>query len=112
MAVFRRRRAGEIALHQRHDVDAAIGAAGPQAADHQFVVQHVVAHHVKRIAAVDPALHQLGFGRRHPGVAIAHQETPDGADRSSPGSAGTGRRRIFVFHAADVAAVVAQIGDA
>ena len=63
------------------------------AADHQFVVQHVVAHDVERMAAVDPLPHQVGLRRRQPRVAIAHQEAADRRDRSSPESAETGRRR-------------------
>jgi len=40
----------EIAPHQFDDVDAAVGAAGPQATDHQLVVHHMVADHMKRQA--------------------------------------------------------------
>src|SRR6185437_8990347 len=49
VTVFRGRPEGEIAPHQFDDVDAAIGAPGPQAADHQFIMQHVVAHHMERL---------------------------------------------------------------
>ncbi len=66
-----------MAPHQLDDVDAAIGASGPQAANHQLVVQLVIAHHVEGVTAVDPLLDEIGFHRRQPCVAIAHQEAAD-----------------------------------
>src|ERR1700730_853910 len=66
----------KIVPHQLDDIDAAVGSAGPGAADHQFVVHDMVANDMERVVAVDPFADQIGFRRREPGVAIAHQEAP------------------------------------
>ena len=78
MTVFRGRPAREVAPHQRDDIDAAICTAGPQTADHYLVVEHMVAHDMEWIAAVDPLLDQIGFRRGQPRVAIAHEKASDG----------------------------------
>ena len=112
LAVFGARSLGEISPHQIDDIDAAVGASGPQAADHQFVMHDVVAHHMKGITAVDPLPDQIGFRRRQPGIAIAHQKTPDRRvvhDQKTLKQADAG---IFVLDIADVGAIVAQKSNA
>jgi hypothetical protein len=98
----------EIAPHQFDDVDAAVGATGPQAADHQLVVQHMVAHHMKRQAAVDPLPDQIGFRHREPRIAVAHQKAADGRIVHHQKALKQADAWIFVLDVAHVGAIVAQ----
>ena len=111
VAVFCRRPGGEIPPHQVDDIDAAVGAPGPQAADHQLVVQDVVAHDVERQTGVDPLPDQIGFRRGQPRVAIAHQEASDGRIVHHQEALKQADAGIFVFDVAHVGAVVAKVGD-
>jgi hypothetical protein len=94
------------------DIDAAIGASGPQAADHQLVVQHMIAHHVERIAAVDPFAGEIGLRRREPGVAVANQEAADARIVHHQEALEQADARIFVLEPAHLGAVVGEKGDA
>jgi hypothetical protein len=78
------------------------------AADHQLVVQHMVAHHMERVAAVDPLPHQIGLRQRQPRVAVAHQKTSDASVVHHQEALKQADAGIFVFDVAHVGAVVAQ----
>ena len=62
--IFCRRPVREIAAHELDDIDATICAPGPHATNHQFVVQYVIANHVKWVSAVNPLLNNIGLRRR------------------------------------------------
>ena len=108
VAIFRGRPEREIAPHQVDDIDGAVGSSGPRAADHQFIVQHMVAHHVKGMAAVDPLPDQIGFRRRQPRVAVAHQKASHGGIVHHQETLKQADAGIFVLDVAHVGAIVAQ----
>ena len=72
----------------------------------------MVAHDVERVTGLDPLPDQIGFRRRKPRVAIAHQEAPDRRVVHHQEALEQPDAGIFVFDLAHVGAVVGEEGDA